>query len=99
MAAQVQDVELTLQLGQDDDKLHDAAKDVLQRLLPEWSEFDKSDIKVRGQVHMRTLALKVPVQQLVLQQARHCTGCQLLQQARQSEEYCLYAILFPDPSV
>jgi len=46
MAAQVQDVELTLQLGQDDDKLHDAAKDVLQRLLPEWSEFDKSDIKV-----------------------------------------------------
>lgn len=50
MAAQVQDVDLTLQLGQPDDKLHNAAKDVLQRLLPEWSEVDKSNIKVQGQV-------------------------------------------------
>lgn len=51
MVAAVQDVDVELQLGTTDEKLHGAAKDVLQRLLPEWRRFDQSDIKV----HARSL--------------------------------------------
>ncbi len=51
MVAAVQDVDVELQLGTTDEKLHGAAKDVLQRLLPEWRRIDQSDIKV----HARSL--------------------------------------------
>ena len=50
MVAAVLDVDVELQLGTSDEKLHGAAKDVLQRLLPEWRRFDRSNIKVHARV-------------------------------------------------
>ena len=49
----MRDVDVQLQLALSETQLHDAARGVLQRLLPAWKQFDKSDIKVPGLARTR----------------------------------------------
>lgn len=44
---QPHDIKREMHLAQPEAALHGAAKDLLQQLIPAWSEFNKQDISVR----------------------------------------------------